>query len=242
MSEAVVFTPEMYEAGRAGSISSAAVIAPLAMSCTRKPVTSVIDVGCGEGWFAREFAKRGVLDVTGYDYTATHGEVVDGVTFRSVDLTERPVFESADLAVCLEVAEHLPESAADGLIGALTASAPYVLFSAAIPGQGGNGHINCQWPAYWVEKFNRHGFAVSGALRWFIWNDPGVEPWYKQNLLLATYWPHLHEVDNEPWPYELTWGFQQARTPWSGMSGCKVLLHEPYPVVHPDIWNAWVQP
>lgn len=240
----MVFTPEMYEAGRSGSISSAAVIVPLALQCTRKPVTSVIDVGCGEGWFAREFVKQGISPVTGYDYTATDGEVIDGVTFRSVDLTEIcRGFESADMAVCLEVAEHLPESAADGLINALTAAAPYVLFSAAIPGQGGHGHINCQWPAHWVEKFNRFGYEVSGALRWFIWDDPNVEPWYKQNLLLAMQNTNLHEIEGSP-PHKVysTWGWMNARAPWSGITGCDVLLHDPVAVVHPDIWLPWVQP
>lgn len=77
-------------------------------------------------------------------------------------------------------------------MGDLCALAPVVLFSAAAPGQGGLGHVNEQWPAYWVERFERHGYRCSGALRWRFWCDDRVESWYRQNLLFATAEPERY--------------------------------------------------
>jgi hypothetical protein len=88
--------------------------------------------------------------------------------------------------------------------------APVVLFSAAVPGQGGHGHVNEQWPAYWVERFSSLGFHCSGALRWRFWRDERVEHWYAQNLLFAA-----HDPSRFP---------ELFQTP----------LAEPWAVVHPD--------
>jgi 2-polyprenyl-3-methyl-5-hydroxy-6-metoxy-1,4-benzoquinol methylase len=54
-----------------------------------------------------------------------------------------------DLVVSLEVAEHLPASAADQFVNTLVKHGKKILFSAAIPGQGGQDHLNEQWPDYW---------------------------------------------------------------------------------------------
>jgi hypothetical protein len=89
-----------------------------------------------------------------------------------------------DLAISLEVAEHLPPEAAAGFVASLTRAAPVVAFSAAIPGQGGRGHVNEQWPAYWAELFARHGYEPVDALRPLLWDDPGVEWWYAQNVVV----------------------------------------------------------
>jgi len=84
----------------------------------------------------------------------------------------------------VEVAEHLPHEVADGFVKLLTDHADYVVFSAAIPHQGGSRHINEQWPDYWVSRFAQKGFILHDILRWCIWNDARVQPWYRQNILL----------------------------------------------------------
>lgn len=206
----------MYDAAffdtiRAGCQASAAVVVPLVLEHFR-PYT-VLDVGCGEGWWATAFAELGGCEVVGLDGPGGGG-ALDG-RFVAWDL--RYSFADmyqVDLAVALEVAEHLAEKRADSFIADLCAVAPVVLFSAAIPGQGGTGHINEQWPAYWVEKFRANGYAVSGALRWNIWGDDRVENWYRANLLFATRYP-----ENFP---------RLFATP----------LAEPWPVVHPVLFDA----
>ena len=98
-----------------------------------------------------------------------------------VDLAKR-----FDLAICLEVAEHLPVSAASGLIATLAAHSDAILFSAAPPGQTGQNHINCQWPRYWQDLFNVHGYICDDSFRWQIWDVSEIEPWYRQNMFIAT--------------------------------------------------------
>jgi len=89
-----------------------------------------------------------------------------------------------DLAICLEVAEHLSPAAADPLVDSLTSHADVVLFSAAIPFQGGHHHVNEQFPDYWAERFARRGFCVIDCLRPRIWNDAEILWWLRQNVLV----------------------------------------------------------
>jgi SAM-dependent methyltransferase len=178
---------DFYDIIRDGVRSSAAVVVPAILA--EIPARTVVDVGCGEGWWAMEFAARG-CDVTGLDGAYVQGSPL-GDRFRPWDLAQPLPGDLGvfNLAICLEVGEHLPPYRAAGLVADLCRLAPTVAFSAAIPGQGGVGHLNEQPPAYWVDLFGQHGYAVSGALRWGLWDDHRVECWYAQNLLIATSTP-----------------------------------------------------
>src|SRR6185437_998704 len=54
----------------------------------------------------------------------------------------------------------------------------------AIPLQGGIGHINEQWPTYWVEEFAKQGLVVIDAVRPAARDNRRVAHWYSQNCLL----------------------------------------------------------
>jgi len=116
--------------------------------------------------------------------------------FLSFDL-KRPLIinRSFDLAVSLEVAEHLPEESAEPFVDSLVKLAPVVLFSAAIPLQVGKGHLNEQWPDYWADHFERGGYLVVDAIRKKIWQNDDVDYWYAQNILIFIKEDHL---DNYP--------------------------------------------
>src|SRR3954467_15812084 len=122
---------------------------------------TVLDVGCGMGQWAAAFAELG-CDVLGLDGEDIPEELlqIPRSNFRVVDLesTVDPPGQY-DLTLCLEVAEHLTEGAGQRLVHFLTACSDLVLFSAAVPGQGGEGHINEQWPRYWQERFDAHGYG-----------------------------------------------------------------------------------
>ena len=153
---------------------------------------SVIDVGCGTGTWLKIFKDNGIDDILGLDGTWVDRQMmhknIDEKNFREVDL-EKLSFEDVnrtyDLAVCLEVAEHLAPEAADLLVSNLTRFSRYVLFSAAIPFQGGINHVNEQWPEYWKRKFSKHGFLFFDVIRPQLWNDPQMPYWYKQNTFLV---------------------------------------------------------
>ena len=89
------------------------------------------------------------------------------------------------LAICLEVGEHLPPERAPGFVTDLTRLAPVVLFSAAVPGQGGTNHVNEQWSEYWVALFEAQGWTCRDAVRPWVRTNEDVAWWYRQNLYLA---------------------------------------------------------
>ena len=127
----------------------------------------VVDLGAGTGAHVAEFEQRGIA-CTGYEYSATARRIAAerlGVQVRPFDLTEPEPWdgERYDLAVSLEVGEHLPPALGDKLVATCVKSAPRVLFSAAPPGQGGQGHLNEQPKAYWIEGFARHGYRMDEA-------------------------------------------------------------------------------
>jgi SAM-dependent methyltransferase len=179
------YTKIFYERLRSGATRSADVIAPLVLQLL--PARSVVDIGCGDGSWLAVFEKLGLKEILGID-----GDYVDrGLLqiahdrFRAVDLAKPfRLGQTFDLAISLEVAEHLPPDAAPLFVESLTIAAPAVLFSAAIPFQGGDNHINEQWPDYWACLFQKHGYLPIDAIRKRIWQNEAVEWWYAQNTLL----------------------------------------------------------
>lgn len=179
------YTRSFYEEIRNGSLRSAEIIVPLVLGFV--PVRSVLDVGCGDATWLSVFRKHGVEDITGIDggYVSRELLQIPEDCFKEVDLTKPfSLGRVFDLAVCLEVAEHLPAECAASFIKSLAALAPVVLFSAAIPRQGGNHHINEQWPDYWASLFSEHGFRPVDFVRKRVWKNSAVEFWYIQNTLL----------------------------------------------------------
>jgi len=169
-----------------GSEASARTLLPILWEFC-KP-TSLIDVGCGSGSWVRTAKELGATRAVGIDgnYVESSTLVIPAGDFVAHDLSQPlPHFERFDLALNLEVAEHLPEERADSLIADLCQLSDVVLFSAAIPGQGGVNHVNEQWPSYWVERFDRHGYTCIDLVRPQVWEDPTVEIWYRQNTFVA---------------------------------------------------------
>lgn len=149
---------------------------------------SVVDVGCGIGTWLSVFEDFGVKDLLGIDGDYVNRSLlhIDEQKFISRDLTKPLKLDRKfDLAVCLEVAEHLPEESANTFVESLASLSDIILFSAAIPAQGGQNHINEQWPTYWEEKFKEHKFEFHDFIRSDIWLNKNVDWWYKQNMLLA---------------------------------------------------------
>ena len=73
---------------------------------------------------------------------------------------------------------------ADAFVESLVALGPVVLFSAAVPHQGGEHHVNEQWQTYWAELFAARGFVAVDAVRPHFWNDEHVVWWYRQNTIM----------------------------------------------------------
>jgi len=151
------------------------------------PVRSVVDLGGGTGAWCRAFKTKGVEWVLCLDHpdARSAGLLIDETEFRGVDLAQEiPSPIPADLAISVEFAEHVSTVRAEWIVNFLTQSARLVLFSAAVPGQGGVAHVNEQWPSFWAQKFGRCGFTQLDVVRPLIVGDEMIPYWYRQNIFL----------------------------------------------------------
>ncbi|HEY6862635.1 MAG TPA: methyltransferase domain-containing protein [Burkholderiales bacterium] len=148
---------------------------------------SVLDVGCGIGTWLATARDLGVPDVFGIEGEWLDRKLAKIPAERIVARDLEKGFDLGrrfDLAICLEVAEHLSADAAARFVESLAAHADVVLFSAAIPFQGGHHHVNEQFPEYWAERFGHLGFLPFDFLRSAIWNNQSVLWWLRQNVLV----------------------------------------------------------
>lgn len=152
-------------------------------------ISSAIDFGCGVGTFLDAFKQFNVYDVLGMEgsWLDKKDLLLAESCFKYVDL-ELEYCESRryDLAICLEVAEHLSESGGRNLIRSLCGASNLVLFSAAIPSQGGIGHVNEAWQSHWASMFDEYGYKPYDLVRPHIWSDSNIPFWYKQNIIVYT--------------------------------------------------------
>ena len=149
---------------------------------------SLLDVGCGRGVWARAASKFGVGEIMGVDGGDVRLDqlLIPPTSFRNQLLHEPfSLGRKFDVAVCLEVGEHLAPEFAGTLIENLVNHSDRIYFSAACPGQPGQNHVNCQWPEYWQKLFNQHGYACDDSIRWKLWNLGPLGFCYRQNMFLA---------------------------------------------------------
>lgn len=147
---------------------------------------SVIDIGCGRGVWLVEFAARGVQQTLGRDGPWVNNPrlLIAPEHFVETDLSKPfTMSERFDLAMSLEVAEHIDELGAETFVDNLVQLSDTIMFSAAIAGQGGQHHVNEQPLSYWVQKFAQRGYRPVDALRPHIWNNQDICWWYRQNLV-----------------------------------------------------------
>jgi SAM-dependent methyltransferase len=188
------YSKEFYEHTRAASSGSAIAAVPKILEIY--PAQSVIDVGCGIGAWLKQFAECGVTKIVGLDgdYVNRDQLMIPTSCFISCDL-DVPLdvtqlnhrlgnSDRFDLAMSLEVGEHLPVARATSLVADLCSLSNAVLFGAAIPFQGWQrAHVNEQWQSYWAAKFAERGYDAFDIIRPILWSEPSIAYFYKQNTL-----------------------------------------------------------
>ncbi len=171
-----------YQSIKEDSAQSAREIAPLILKLFA-PKT-VVDVGCGTGTWAKAYQDAGarILAIDGL-HVRDDQLVIDTGEFERHDLTQPLRLDRRfDLVNCLEVAEHLPGARAKTFVDDLGRLGDIVIFSAAVPGQGGTHHLNERWPSFWISLFSANGFRCLDCIRAAIWDNERVAWWYAQNM------------------------------------------------------------
>lgn len=182
---------------------------------------SILDVGCGIGTWLACARDLGVEDVFGIDgdWLDVKLAKVPAQMLETRDLEQSfNLGRRFELVICLEVAEHLSQDAAARFVESLTSHADVILFSAAIPFQGGHHHVNEQFPDYWRKIFGARGFSPIDCIRHSIWDDTEVMWWLRQNIMIFA----------KP-------EFAAGNGPFAGCTN-----FGPLSVVHPDVYMARV--
>lgn len=203
------------------SYTSARIIAPLVIQLVNPQ--SAVDVGCGVAAWLAVFNELGVRDVFGIDgsYVKNKDLMIPHEQYMGCDLNEGsiPLDRQFDLALCLEVAQYLPREKSRLFIKALTKLAPVVLFSSAVPYQGGRLQINERWPHEWAELFREEGYLPVDCIREKIWNNKDVALWYAQNMILYVKESQLDALPRLKEVYQHSSGNQLS-------------------MIHPELWNT----
>jgi SAM-dependent methyltransferase len=154
-------------------------------------IKSISDFGCGCGWFLYYFKKNyKILNLVGIEPNLNILNFVDETIRDKIihhDLTnEIDLKRKFDLCMSIEVLEHIEEKYANiALKNIIDHSKNLIVFSAAYPDQGGNGHINEQPYEYWEEKFNKYSFfqdkEKTKEFRNFL-KKRNANKWYWKNI------------------------------------------------------------
>lgn len=183
--DSLFYNDKFYSEYISGSLRSAETV--LGMLFDLYKPSSIIDIGCGRGAWLAVAESLGSKTLKGIDGRwVDEGSLLSkSIDFSPVDLEgDIEIQVRYDLAISVEVAEHLPESRAASFVSTLRKASDVVLFSAAIKGQGGTNHINEQWQSYWIDLFKVYDYEVFDIFRGNTWKSNEVEWWYRQNIFL----------------------------------------------------------
>ena len=180
-----VYDKGFFDAQVAGSLASGRICLTSLFSIWRPG--SVADLGCGRGAWLTACHELGVATLAGIDgaWASKAGMLIEEIEFHPKNLNQ-PVDlgRTFDMAISLEVGEHVEPGATDIFHRSLTGLSGAVMFSAAFTGQPGANHINTRPHSFWAAKFQKAGYRIFDFFRPKLWGDSRIEPWYRQNAFL----------------------------------------------------------
>lgn len=163
-----------------------------------RALRSVVDFGCGLASWLHTAQHLGATEIRGYDDAGLPLEArgLRSQEFFPADLGRFIEPEKKfDLAICLEAAQYIPSDGAITLIRSLCSSSDWVLFSAALPYQGGIDHVSENWMEHWAGLFRENGFLCYDILRMKFWHDATIAFYYRQNACLYVRPGAHHSLD-----------------------------------------------
>lgn len=212
ISSKIIYDEAFYAEQSARSYRSAQKIVGMLKSMLPK-INSVCDIGCGVGTWLKAWQELNEnIDIIGVDGNTIKESSLyvkrNKILIKNLEDIQSLSFprKSYDLVECLEVVEHLPEDKGQEFVKYLTNLSDLVLFSAAIPKQGGVNHINEKPLEYWNLYFKENNYVCFDILREKIWNDEDISWWYRQNLLIYA------KKDSNIYRYLLEQGFKYTES------------------------------
>ena len=178
---------------RTAATSSASDIILRTIAKSFSDINLVYDIGCGSGaWLEAAddiFKPDKLIGLEGEWLPEKILKKVDNkkISIKKGNLNSDLFLSNVtecDLIICLEVLEHLQENTVKFICEKIFKKARYILFSAALPFQGGNGHITERPLSFYVELMNQNGYGCKDKLREKIWNNDKIPFWYRQNIVL----------------------------------------------------------
>ena len=178
---------------------SAKIILPIIFKYY-KP-NSIIDIGCGIGTWLRAAFELGITNIKGIDCNEISEDFLlvprKYISIDDLENHENKDNKKYDLAISVEVAEHLDNSVSEHFIKTLISYSNIIIFSAAIPYQGGEHHINCQTPEFWYNIFNKYGYVCFDFRNTLMNMWENINPCYAQNILLYVHKDLIHIFENK---------------------------------------------
>lgn len=185
MSTADAYDPEFFRWMGAGPDENSRQVLGTAFNFLKPE--SVIDIGCGTGKWVATAIMLGAREGVGVDglHVPREQRLIAPVSFIEHDLQNAPLIftRKFDMAICLEVVEHLTRERSESFVTELCNLSDLILFSAALPFQEGTHHVNEQWLEYWGILFRREKFVPVDVVRDHIWLNAEIEWYYRQNVV-----------------------------------------------------------
>ena len=161
---------------------------------------SMIDIGCGIGTWLSAALELGIENLQGIDCNEISEDFLlvprKYISIDDLETHKNKDNKKYDIAVSVEVAEHLNNSASEHFIKMLTSYSKVIIFSAGIPYQDGEHHINCQPPKFWYDIFSKYEYVCFDFRDKLMnmWEE--INPCYSQNLLLYVHKDLAHIFEN----------------------------------------------
>jgi hypothetical protein len=149
---------------------------------------SLVDFGAGTGaWIkaARDLGVKTILGIEGEWVKNSASHIVPGLPYHYQNMEDPVCLERHfDMAMSLDVAEHLTQSRADTFLDDMCTAADFIMFGAAMSLQLGANHINEQNQTYWIEKFRARGYICRDFFRAPLWFHNDIQANYLQNTFV----------------------------------------------------------
>jgi cyclopropane fatty-acyl-phospholipid synthase-like methyltransferase len=145
-------------------------------------VKTVLDLGCGRGDYAKKIIEHNIR-CDCYDGHPDTKIITQGIC-DTIDLS-KPISlaKTYDCVISLEVGEHIPQSCEHNFItNILKHSHDLVILSWAIPGQPGDGHVNCKTNDYIINLIEQQKFYFDSQITQLFRRQSSLW-WFKNTLM-----------------------------------------------------------